>query len=349
MENWGCPAGYSDTGRKLVAVIGRFAVASLVLSLALPIVSLGERTAVARLSTESREHDPVFIYEQIQGSFFVENLGTDPFRIANVKSTCACTTTVSTKGAIAPGGRAEIQYEMESAAPLRRSVSIFVLTNPPLAEPLRFIAAGTWRPLIEVEENHRAIQTAFGEPFSHTVPLRSAEGVESIRIVGVTTRQNWVELELVEPDAGQLPSLVIRSSGALQPGTHQLGVDVAFETEKAGKQSLKFDVDVLSDFYVSPSPIVASIDPESPQSSIEFVVGNKQGKRFLIHNVQAERFQIETPDLPGTRGAVHHLRVTITPADGPIPRRGRLLVDLGEDNGILAVDVWLKVTTSPTR
>jgi hypothetical protein len=330
-------------------MIGRRAVASLLLSLMFSFAAFGERIAVARLSAESGEHDPVFIYEPIHGSFFVENLGTDPFRIANVKSTCACTTTVSTKGAVAPGERAEIQYEMESAAPIRRSVSIFVVTNPPLAEPLRFTAAGTWRPLIEVEEKYLSIQTAFGEPFSHTVPLRSAEGVESIRIVGATTRQKWVELELIEPDAGQLPSLVIRSSGALQPGTHQLGVDVAFETEIAGKQILKFDVDVQSDFYVSPSPIVASIDPESPQSSIEFVVGNKQGKRFLIRNVQAERFQIETPDLPGTRGAVHHLRVTITPADGPIPRRGRLLVDLGEDNGILAVDVLLKVTTSPAR
>jgi hypothetical protein len=349
MEIWGCPAGCSESGRKLVAVIGRLAVVSLVLSLALPFAALGERTAVARLSADSREHDPVFIYEQIHGSFFVENLGTDPFRIANVKSTCACTTTVGTKGAVAPGERAEIRYEMESAAPLRRSVSIFVVTNPPLAEPLRFTAAGTWRPFIEVEEKFRSIQTAFGEPFSLTVPLRSAEGVESIRIVGATTRQKWVELELTESDAGRLPSLVIRSSGGLQPGTHQLGVDIAFETDIAGKQSLKFDVDVQSDFYVSPSPIVTSIDPESPQPPIEFVVGNKQGKRFLIHNVQAERFRIETPDLPETPSAIQHLRVTIAPADGPIPRRGRLLVDLGEDKGILAVDVLLKVTTSTTR
>lgn len=310
---------------------------------------MGDRVAEARLSPDRHEHEPVFVYERVPGSFFVENVGADPFRIANVKSTCACTTAIRTKGTVAPGERAEIQYEMESAAPLRRSVNIFIETNPPLAEPLRFVATGTWKPVIAVDEASLSIETQFGEPFAHTVPLRAAEGAGPLRIVNATTRQDWVQLELGPMDASQLPSLTIRSSGPLQPGTHKLGVDIAFEAVSAGTQSIKFTVEVQSDFSVSPSPVTVELDPDSPEINIELAVRSKRGERFLIQDVQSERIPITKPNLPTMPSATHHLLISITPADGPVPRRGRLLIDLGDEMGVLPVDVFILRPASAPR
>ncbi|MCL4693965.1 MAG: DUF1573 domain-containing protein, partial [Candidatus Hydrogenedentes bacterium] len=244
--------------------------------------AFGDRIAEARLSSDKQEHDPVFIYERVPGSFFVENIGADPFRIANIKSTCACTTAIRTKGTVAPGERAEIQYEMESAAPLRRSVSIFVETNPPLEEPLRFIASGTWKPMVEVDDSSLTIHAHFGDAFSHTVPLQAAEGVGALRILDATTRQDWVELELARAGDTSLPELVIRSRGPIQPGSHKLGVDVSFEANVAGKQSLRFNVEVQSDFSINPAPLTIQLNPESPRTTVEFVVRSKRGERFVI-------------------------------------------------------------------
>ncbi len=330
-------------------MIGMRAIPSILLLVMLTIPAFGDRIAEARLSSDRQEHDPVFIYERVPGSFFVENIGADPFRIANVKSTCACTTAIRTKGTVAPGERAEIQYEMESAAPLRRSVSIFVYTNPPLKEPLRFIASGTWKPVVEVDDSSLTIHAHFGDSFSQVVPLRAAEGVGSLRILDATTRQDWVELELERADDASLPALIVRSKGPIQPGSHKLGVDVSFEANLAGKQSLKFNVEVQSDFSVSPSPLTVQLSPESPQTTVEFVVRSKRGERFVIQGIQAERIDVAASDFPRMPSASHRVQITVHPADGPVPRRGRLLIDLGENRGILPVEVYLLRPSAPAR
>lgn len=302
-----------------------------------------ERTAVARLSPEACEHESVFVYEKIEGTFYVENVGSDPFRIASVKTTCACTTAIQTKGSIAPGERAEIRYDMSSAAPNRRSAGIFVQTNPPLAKPLLFKATGTWRPVIEADDDALTIEARFGEPFEESIALSPASGVGPIRVTGAKTRQTWAEITLTDPEDSALPALVVRSRGVVQPGTHKLGIALEFEREAPGKQNLTLDVHVRSDFTVTPSPLVVDITSGQPKPRVELTVRNERGKPFVPRSITAQRFRIGRPELPDTPASIQVIPLTIDLQDGPAPPRGRLLVDLGDGNGVLTVDVVFSI------
>jgi len=299
-----------------------------------------DRTAAARLSAESGENDPAFVYEKVRGSFYVENIGGDPFRIADVKSTCACTTALRTKGAVAPGERVEIQYDMGSAAAKKRSVAIFVQTNPPLAEPLRFTATGTWKPVLDMDADALEIETRFGEPFEHVIPLRAAPGANPIRLTGAKTRQSWAELALRDAEDGELPSLVVRSKGVIQPGTHKLGIAVEFQRSEPGRQDMTLNVHVRSEFTVAPSPLIVEFTSGQPIPTAELTIRNEEGKPFVPKSIRAERFRIRRPELPVEPASVHIVPIVFDLEAGPPPRRGRLLVDLGDSNGVLTVDVF---------
>jgi hypothetical protein len=292
------------------------------------------------LSADKQESDPVFVYENVTGSFYVENIGTDTFRIANVKSTCACTTAVQTKGAVAPGERAEIKYDMNSAAPRQRSVALLVQTNPPLAEPLRFTAAGTWKPVIETNADGLGFEANFGEPFEQTIALRPAPGAGPIRVTGVKTRQSWIELSLLDAEDGALPKLVVRSKDVVQPGTHKLGIALEFEREVSGRQDITLELNVLSEFEIEPSPLIVDLASKEAMPTVELTIRNKKDKAFVPQSIRGERLQFDLPKMPATPAAVHVIPITFNLQAGPTPRRGRLTVDLGEGNGVFSVDVF---------
>lgn len=299
-----------------------------------------EGTAVARLSESGYEHDPVFVSEKVHGVFYVENVGTDPFRIESVKSTCVCTTVVETREKVAPGKRAEIRYDMVTAAPRPKSVGILVQTKPPLPEPLRFTASGTWKPVIELVTAESGLEARFGESIQQEIPLRAVEDADPIRVTGVKSRHAWAEVSLTDSIPGELPRLLLRSRDAMQPGTHKFAIALEFEREEPGRQDMTVDVHVRSDFTIAPTPLIVEIAAGQAKPTVEITVRSEKGTPFLPQSIRAEGFQIDGPELPGAPESVHVIPITIDLNGGTVPRRGELLVDLGAGKGLLSVDVF---------
>ncbi len=318
----------------------RVVVAVVVIMLAPLSCAKANRIAVARLSETEHESEPVFVYEKAHGSFYVENIGPDAFRIASVKTTCACTTAVQTKGTIAPGDRAEIEYDISSAAPREKSVTIVVQTNPPLPEPLRFKASGIFKPVLVGEPDGLSIEARFGEPFEQSIALHPAPGVGSIRVTKVSTRQTWAEVTLENTPNSADPVVHVQSKDSLQPGTHQLGIAVEFERESPGRQDITAEVHVDSDYSVEPRQLIVNIPEDGSDPTTEITIRNKKKIPFIPRSVRAEKFQIEPPELPTEPSAFQRIPITFKLQDGTIARRGRLLLDLGDKRGLYTIDVF---------
>lgn len=297
--------------------------------------------AAARLDPPEVEHPPTFAREPVRGAFHVENTGTESFRIVQAKTTCHCTTAVVTGSTIGPGERGEIEYEMDSAAATRRSVSIYVQTNPPMPEPLVFKATASWRPLLLIEPASLRIQAELAKPIEHRVPIRAAEGAGAIKITGATTRQTGYELALEPPPPGQdiLAVLVIRSKDDSPPRGRALRVSLAYERGGVGSQDLTFEVNVHSDFVISPTPLIVQIDEGARQTGIAFTVTNIKGRPFTIDSIRSERFAVRAPKLSAAPAARQQVSFTADFGSGPMPPRGTLSLDLGKDLGVLSVDV----------
>lgn len=296
----------------------------------------------ARLSASSHEHAPRFVKEDVHGSFFVENTGNHAFRIANVKATCSCTTAIKTKGTIGPGEEAEIQYDMHSAAPLRRSVVLYVQTNPPLDTPLQFTATGSWKSVIAFDDSATTLETDFPKPVERRIALRAAPGVEGLAITEAKTRQQDYEVALEPPATGSsaLAVLVVRSVDALQPGRHKLGIALSYDWRQPGSQSLTLNVVVHSDFQIAPNPLVVSVTSENPRPTTVLTVRNTKGKPFVINAVTAQRCAILPPALPKASAPRQELPITFDFTGQSVPRRARLLLDLGKENGVLSEEVY---------
>jgi hypothetical protein len=297
-------------------------------------------TAVARLSADGEEHAPVFVSEKVHGVFYVENVGTDPFRIESVKSTCVCTTVVETREKVAPGERAEIRYDMVSAAPRPKSVGVLVQTSPPLDEPLRFTTSGTWMPVMELDTGESGVEVDFGEPIERVIALHAVDDAGPIRVTGAKSRHAWAEVALMDPAPGELPRLLLRSHEVIQPGTRELGIALDFERQEPGRQDVTLEVHVRSDFTIAPSPLMVDIDPGQTNPTVELTVRNESGTPFLPRSIRAQGFSIVTPTLPDTPEPAHVIAITMDLQEGSIPRLGRLYFDVASGKGELGVDVF---------
>ncbi|MCC6694500.1 MAG: DUF1573 domain-containing protein [Candidatus Hydrogenedentes bacterium] len=313
------------------------------LALAIMVVrsAAADGIAAARLDPPEAEHPPVFARETVRGVFHVENTGTESFRIVHAKTTCHCTTAVVNTGTIAPGEKGEIEYAMDSAAATRRSVSVYVETNPPLPKPLVFKATASWTPLLLIEPASLRIQAELGKPVEHRVPIRAAEGAGAITITGATTRQTGYALALEPPPPGQdfLAVLVIRTTNDPPPRGRALRVSLAYERGEAGSQDLTFEVNVHSDFIISPTPLIVKLEEGVTRTDISFTVINTQGRPFTLRSIRSERFAVRSPKLSATPAARQPVSLSGDFGTGPIPPRGTLFMDLGKDLGVLSVDV----------
>ncbi|MCL4693238.1 MAG: DUF1573 domain-containing protein [Candidatus Hydrogenedentes bacterium] len=296
--------------------------------------------AVARLSTDNEKHEPVFVSETVHGTFYVENVGSDPFRIDSVKSLCVCTTPTETNERVAPGGRAAIHYEMVTATAREKSVGILVQTSPPLPEPLRFTAGGTWKPVLEVGAGEPEIVVEFGEPFEREIALRVAEGAGPLRVTGGKARQDWADVALAESGAGELPRLVFRSREIVQPGTHDLPVALEFERQEPGRQDTTVKIRVQSDITIAPERLVVELAPGEARPTVELTVKSESGKPFLPQSIRAQNFEVVPQTLPDAAAPSHTIPITLDLPTDSIPRVGRIFVDPGDGKGERSVDVF---------
>lgn len=327
--------------RSPCVMTSRWSAPCLALAILVIRCAAADGIAAARLDPPEVEHPPVFAREPVRGVFHVENIGTESFRIVQAKTTCHCTTAVVNTGTIDPGEKGEIEYEMDSAAATRRSVSIYVQTNPPLPEPLVFKATASWKPLLLVDPAALRIQAELGKPVEHRVPIRAAEGAGVLTITGATTRQTGYELALEPPPPGQdiLALLVIRSKDDSPPRGRALRVSLAYDRDGSGSQDLTFEVNVHSDFIISPTPLIVQPADGARQTAIAFTVINIKGRPFTIHSIRSERFAVRAPKLSAAPAARQQVSFAADFGSGPIPPRGTLSLDLGKDLGVLSVDV----------
>ncbi|MCC6488798.1 MAG: DUF1573 domain-containing protein [Candidatus Hydrogenedentes bacterium] len=297
-------------------------------------------SSAARLDPPAVEHPPAFAREPVRGVLHVVNTGTGSFRIVQAKTTCHCTTAVVNTGKIDPGEKGEIEYTMDSAAATRRSVSIYVQTNPPLPEPLVFKATASWKPLLLVDSASLRIQAELGKKIEHRVPIRPAEGAGAIKVTGATTRQTGYELALEAPPPGDrlLAVLVIRTTDDPPPRGRALRVSLAYERGEAGTQDVTFEVNVHSDFIISPAPLIVELENDVTWTNIAFTVINTQGRPFTIKSIRSDRFAVRSPKLSAVPAARQQVSFTADFGSGPIPPRGTLFLDLGKDLGVFSTD-----------
>lgn len=296
--------------------------------------------AVARLSTAGEKAEPVFVSETVHGTFYVENLGTDPFRIDSVRSLCVCTTPKETNELVAPGDRAAIHYEMVTATAREKSVGILVQTSPPLPEPLRFTAGGTWKPVIEVGAGEPELVVEFGESFEREIALRVVEGAGPLRVTGAKARQDWAEVSLTESGNGELPRLVLRSTEIIQPGTHDLPVALDFDRQEPGRQDTSLKVRVRSDITLAPERLMVELAPGEARPTVELTIKSESGKPFLPRSIRAQNFEIVPQTLPDAAAPSHTIPITLSLQADSIPRVGRIFIDPGDGKGERSVDVF---------
>ena len=80
----------------------------------------------------------------VSHAFRLENTGSTPLRIENVKGTCGCTIAASSEHDLAPGGSAEVTVQLDTAriaGPTRKTVTVY--TNDPSNAVLGLTLAGT--------------------------------------------------------------------------------------------------------------------------------------------------------------------------------------------------------------
>ncbi|GMV95596.1 MAG: hypothetical protein AMXMBFR82_53740 [Candidatus Hydrogenedentota bacterium] len=317
------------------------ALLGLILSAAAALSCGGPKgVAVARLSADGEMADPVFVSETVHGTFYVENVGTDPFRIDSVRSLCVCTTPKETNELVEPGDRAAIHYEMVTASAREKSVGILVQTSPPLPEPLRFTAGGTWKPVLEVGAGEPEIVVEFGEPFEREIALRVADGAGPLRVTGAKARQDWADVSLTEPGNEGLPRLVLRSKEIIQPGSHDLPLALDFERQEPGRQDTMVKIRVQSDITLAPERLMVELAPGETRPTVELTIKSESGKPFLPRSIRAENFEIVSPTLPDAAAPSHTIPITLDlPADS-VPRVGRIFIDPGDGKGERSVDVF---------
>lgn len=288
--------------------------------------------AVASLAESKRDHGELMVKDVASGTIIVRNEGNTPFRIVGTRQSCGCTTAVVAKGEINPGETSEIKYEMKANGPTKRSVQIHIRTEPATKEPLVFTAQATFLRALEFDETALAIETKYGQPIEHRVPLKPAKNIEGLQILSASTRARGFETA-IEPGENGAATLVLRSKDKLAPGVRAAGVNVEYDYHGKGQEALQFRITVTSDIIVEPDTLQLKFANGAASETATVTVRNKQGTPFLVRAITPNRCAIEPVELPKEPAAEHKIPITFQAPTGRAPRRGWLDFDLGEAFG----------------
>lgn len=286
----------------------------------------------AKLRETGRDSGTVFVGSSVKGTIVVENIGTVPFSIVQAKTSCHCTTAIPSKSKIEPGKTGEVLYEMDSASPARRSINISIMTDPPLPEPLVFTATATFAPYIVTEQTDLVVELPQGQTLSHTVPLKLAEGVEGLKIVGVTTRSRDLNVALDDrADGGK--DLVFTGTGPLQPGKRSVRATVQYEMNGSRAQDIVLTVDVLPVIRVTPSPVVVKFEEGATEATVPVAIKNTKEQPIAVRSLTAQLCTIRDVELPKQAATEFTIPVTFLKQAERAPRRGVLVFDFGDEIG----------------
>ncbi|GMU91679.1 MAG: hypothetical protein AMXMBFR4_07370 [Candidatus Hydrogenedentota bacterium] len=311
-------------------------------------LAVAETTAQAKLLETSRDHGEVFVGTNVEGAFFVENTGTKPFTITEVKASCSCTTAIVTKGETKPGEKAEVHYEIHSKAPTHRSISMRVQTEPPLGEPLVFTGSATFKPFIEIDPKDVAIEIPAGTKVEHRVPLRIVEKAGEVKILDATVRLQDFKTELERDASGAPSAILVRSIKPLPAGRRVVRVALSYERGEPGLQEVALTITAVPDVKVTPSPMIVRFEGNAKEVTIPVTLTHTKNTAFRITQVTGTNCTIRKPELPATEAAEHAIEITFVRDDATSSRRGQLLFKLEGSATATTADVVLPRALAPS-
>ncbi len=181
-----------------------------------------QRTGATRITFEPLEvrMGAVTQGETVAQTVSFRNIGTEPFEIGEVTSTCGCTVPEPDKNILAPGesGELTVQYHAGSdRGPVQQSVKIYEKGNP---EPVLLQVTANVQPLVEVVP--QLLELRSGE--KQMVRLESKkEGLE-FKVEAIENPLSMLQIKPLDSPSKGVIILEVEARGAIPPAEH--GADV---------------------------------------------------------------------------------------------------------------------------
>jgi hypothetical protein len=260
--------------------------------------------------------------DKIKATFEVQNVGTAPLEISQVRPTCGCTVAEKPAHPIAPGASDKIVADVDTAAftgPISKVVVVF--SNDPTNPQMGLVIKADVKAFIEVLPRPLILFRSVlqGEAATEKLTLVSADGSE-FKVEGVTTSGGPYQVayhELAEKD--RLPG---------HPGPQwQLSVTVPADAPE-GMLNQKIVVktnapkapEVTINVTGAVRPVVQVIPPEVNFGTVPgdalvghnvLVINNRQGAELKLTDVKVDNDNFSTEVTPLTPGQRYYLAVSL--------------------------------------
>jgi hypothetical protein len=288
--------------------------------------------------------------ESAEGTFTLENQGSDPLVISNVGTSCGCTTTSYPK-TLAPGETGVLKATLASNPHWSGRVQkeITVNSNDPERPLLTLHLAADMRPLFQISPNPVIVKYKQGDVIRQVITIKPSSDKEPVvRVLGVASATPEAEARLLPDTAGSGPSARAPGASATARRTVRCQVEVTVRPPKdAGDmaacvtlktshpkvQTVPLVISLLAqDAITAQPPAIYWVVPVSghAREATRRVTLVKRSGEFGILSLQTEHPGLQAeidPDAPGQWGGSFH-EITLRYVGG-LPKgttRGKLSI-----------------------
>ena len=228
-----------------------------------PLVDVGFVDASVQAYFETTEHDFGLIDAgtEVEHTFVLENRGTTPLKILDIKHTCSCTIGQSTSEPIAPGKKTEIKVKMSTSPQEngRLNKIVTVYTSDPKKQRINLKLLATIRQPIIVLPSH----ISFGRFQKQHLPSKKLEiripDPEQVKMLKIYSLSGNLKLKITE-EGQEHQTCEVSVVPNMSPGRFKgaLLIDYTLHGKK-GRMEVPFDGELLGDIEARPDRVFFGI------------------------------------------------------------------------------------------
>ncbi len=176
-----------------------------------------------------------------QGEFVIENVGSAPLELTEVRPGCGCTK-VSFDSKIAPGETGRVRFTVNTGQLLGEDLFKFIVveTNDPERPRFQYFLKGSVRPLFDVEPNQLLLKGLPGDDLSMSFTMTRAVDM-SCEVKSVTPTAGVLETRLTPLEPGARYRVDIKAIASSQAGRKHEVMKLRVETGDGKIRELEYN------------------------------------------------------------------------------------------------------------
>jgi hypothetical protein len=252
-------------------------------------------------------------------SFEIQNLYEEPVHIADVRTSCGCTTPTITKPTLKSWEKGAIVATFNTKSYLgQRNSTLTVVIDKPFYAEVQLSIAGYIHSDVDIQPGVVSLgEVALGATAESQVMI-TYRGTKPWQITDVRSANSHFEVELGEPmrQAGQLAyPMTVRLKDDAPAGMIQDQLTVVTNDPKMPHVSLPVEGRVVPPLSVSPSPLFFGRMQPGQTATKQLVITGR--KPFKIAAIQADGAPLEFRTSPDVVKKVHLVPVILTATGEP--------------------------------